>query len=383
MLKGRIDLLEQYMVKHQFKGYDPYDGLMSPLFKLPFLRSNHTFRFLSQQVIKRSPVNLRSLLLIHPGENPVTLGLSLQAYSMLIQTELSKQSYYENQINYLLNRLEFHSDKTFHGMCWGYDFDWAARHTSIPAYKPTVVATGIIVNALFQYYQINPNPRIKELILSSANFVLKDLNRTIDSDNDICLSYSPFDKQIVFNASLKGSRLLAQCYCLSPKPEYKEIAQKTMSFVMKNQREDGAWVYSKSKEGGWVDNYHTGYVLECAKEYSQLTGDSSFDEQINKGFTFYLNHFFWDFEIPKFYDKKLYPIDCTSAAQSIFTLIKFNQIEIANKVANWMMKEMQDQEGYFYFRKFKHHIERQSFMRWSNAWMFAALSTLLKNHEKK
>ncbi|MBX7181399.1 MAG: delta-aminolevulinic acid dehydratase [Bacteroidia bacterium] len=381
MLKGRIELLEKYMVRNQFKGHDPYDGLMSPLFKLPFLRSNHTLRFLSQQLIKRSPFNLRPFLLIPPGENPVTLGLSIQAYTMLIDADAARKNYYETQVEYLLGRLEFHSDKTYHGDCWGYDFDWAARHTSIPAYKPTVVATGIIVNALFLYYQHNPNPRVKKLILSSADFVLKDLYRTIDSENDICLSYSPFDKQIVFNASLKGSRLLAQCYYLTKDLKYLEIAKRTMSFVMKNQREDGAWVYSKSKEGGWVDNYHTGYVLDCAKEYSQLTGDIGFNQQIQTGFEYYLRHFFLDSGMPKFYDKETYPIDCTSAAQSILTLVKFNKIELADKVANWMMKEMQDQEGYFYFRKFKHHTERQSFMRWSNAWMFAALSTLLKTHE--
>ena len=369
------------MVRNQFKGHDPYDGLMSPLFKLPFLRSNHTLRFLSQQLIKRSPFNLRPFLLIPPGENPVTLGLSIQAYTMLIDADAARKNYYETQVEYLLGRLEFHSDKTYHGDCWGYDFDWAARHTSIPAYKPTVVATGIIVNALFLYYQHNPNPRVKKLILSSADFVLKDLYRTIDSENDICLSYSPFDKQIVFNASLKGSRLLAQCYYLTKDLKYLEIAKRTMSFVMKNQREDGAWVYSKSKEGGWVDNYHTGYVLDCAKEYSQLTGDIGFNQQIQTGFEYYLRHFFLDSGMPKFYDKETYPIDCTSAAQSILTLVKFNKIELADKVANWMMKEMQDQEGYFYFRKFKHHTERQSFMRWSNAWMFAALSTLLKTHE--
>jgi hypothetical protein len=41
-----------------------------------------------------------------------------------------------------------------------------------------------------------------------------------------------------------------------------------------------------------------------------------------------------------------------------------------------MICEMQDPKGFFYFRKFERHLEKTSFMRWSNAWMLAGLSAL-------
>ncbi|QQR94249.1 MAG: hypothetical protein IPJ93_10200 [Bacteroidota bacterium] len=40
---------------------------------------------------------------------------------------------------------------------------------------------------------------------------------------------------------------------------------------------------------------------------------------------------------------------------------------------------MQHQKGYFYFRKYKNYTEKTSFMRWSNAWMFAGLTAVLQS----
>ncbi len=42
-----------------------------------------------------------------------------------------------------------------------------------------------------------------------------------------------------------------------------------------------------------------------------------------------------------------------------------------------MINNMQDKQGYFYLRKFESHKEHQSFIRWSDAWMFAGLATLV------
>jgi hypothetical protein len=65
------------------------------------------------------------------------------------------------------------------------------------------------------------------------------------------------------------------------------------------------------------------------------------------------------------------------------TLTRFNNNELATNVANYMIKYMQDQkQGYFYFRKFKYYQIKTSYMRWSNAWMFAALTFLLYKQDE-
>ena len=101
-------------------------------------------------------------------------------------------------------------------------------------------------------------------------------------------------------------------------------------------------------------------------------------QSIEAGFGYYVKNLFESNRIPKFYSTRMYPIDCTAASQSLLTLSRFNKLEHAINVANYMINYMQDkQHGYFYFRKFKYYQIKTSYMRWSNAWMFAALAFLL------
>ncbi len=56
--------LQQYIELHHYTGYDPYDALKSPFFRWPILNKNKLIRFGAQQLVKRSPINLRPLLFV-------------------------------------------------------------------------------------------------------------------------------------------------------------------------------------------------------------------------------------------------------------------------------------------------------------------------------
>jgi hypothetical protein len=376
-IRNSVLKLQNYIEAEKYSGYDPYDALKSPVFSLPFFRTNKKIRFLSQQFLKRFPVNPRSFLQIRKGYNPVSLGLCVQAYSNCVELFPGQKENYEEKINVLILELEKLVPAGYSGACWGYDFDWESRYAKVPAYQPTVVATAFVTNALFKTYQHSGNRKALELCMSAVNFVLKDLNRTHDDNGNFCFSYSPFDHEVVFNATMKAARLLAQAYSNSKEERLKNEARKTVAYVMDHQRDNGAWIYSKSAAGGWIDNYHTAYILDCLDEYMQHADDPSFKKNLEKGFSFYRKNFFTENGIPKFYNKEIYPVDSTAAAQSLLTLSRFNETEEAIKVAEWMIRHMQSGTGYFYFRKFKMYTVKTSFMRWSNAWMFLGLTELL------
>lgn len=382
-LKNATLRLLNYIEQENYSGFDPYDGLKSPFFKLPFLKTNKLIRLYAQQAVKRSRLNLRPFLFIKKGYNPVTLGLCVQAYSYLLKVFPEREIEFKKKIDLLIGQLQKLQSKKFSGASWGYDFDWEARYAKIPGYEPTVVATGIITNALFECYCITGNETALSLCKSAVQFVLKDLKRTIDADGDFCFSYSPFDTQVVFNASMKGARLLSQVYSVTKENQLKTEAKKAVAFVMKHQQPSGSWIYSTSEVGGWVDNYHTGYVIDCLHEYILRCSDNSFDGNLLSGLDFYFNNFFEEGKVPKFYDKKIYPIDCTSAGQSLLTLSRFDKLKLAGSVSQWMSENMQDKRGFFYFRKYKTHTEKIPFMRWSNAWMFTGMSYLLYKMSRK
>jgi hypothetical protein len=368
--------LHNYIESENYAGFDPYDGLCSPIFKLPCLKSNKKIRFLSQQLIKRSPINLRKILAIRKGVNPVSLGLSIQSYAYLSTLDQTKN--YTSKIEFLLNSLEDLASKDFSGICWGYNFDWEARYASIKAFQPTIVATGIITNALFECWKITKNQRCKELILESSNVVLKDLNRTFEGET-FCFSYSPFDKQIVLNASMKASRLLAQTYFISKDETLIPLIENSVQFVLNQQKADGSFEYSNKRSK--IDNYHTAYVLDCLHEISTCLETDKYAINLKKGYAFYRNSFFTEDAFPKFYNDVVFPLDCTSAGQSLLTLVRFGDEIFAKEVAEITIKNMQSPKGSFYFRKYKNLTVKLSFMRWSNAWMFVGMAFLL--HKSK
>ena len=217
---------------------------------------------------------------------------------------------------------------------------------------------------------------------SAANFVVNDLKRTYNKDT-FCFSYSPFDNQQVFNASMKGVRLLTQAYCINGNKDYLRLAKQAISFVIYQQNENGSWGYSLAKGGSWSDNYHTGYVLDCLDEYQKLSGDKTWNENIRRGYNFYIKNFIENENKPKFFNDRIYPIDCTSAAQTILTTLRFGDNKIALNVAKYIIRKMQKKNGSFKFRKFRFYVIKTSFMRWSNAWMFSALSKLIYESTQK
>ncbi len=375
-LENAIAHLQSYIEQEAYRGYDPYDVLMSPLFKMPVLRSSKSVRFIAQQSFRRIPINVRSFLGIPKGYNPVTLGLCIQAYTYLAGVCTSRSQRYGKSIELLEDELVRLQSQGYHGICWGYDFDWEGRYARIPAFVPTVVATGIITHALFEHYVLSGSLRSLDICKSAVDFVRYDLRKTFSQDG-FCYSYSPVDNQQVFNASMKGARLLAQVYSVTrDKTLYQEAAQ-AVRFVLKHQQSNGVWPYAFGDARSWSDGYHTGYVLDCLHAYRQFTEDNSVDEALHRGFLYYMENFFDRGGIPKYYNTNTFPIDATCAAQAILTLTRFGELERAIAVCEWVMQQLFDKRGFVYYQKHRFYTHRTSYMRWSNAWMFCAWAYLL------
>lgn len=384
MIRTALLRLQNHIEQENYKGFDPYDALTSPLFRLPLLRSNHFIRFASQQLIKRSPINLRPILGIKKGENPVTLGLALQAYVSMKHSGLMNEDH--PITSQLIQRLDETRSGYFKEACWGYDFPWEARYASIPAHYPTIVATGIISNALFQSWQNTGDKKTAEIIISACKFAGNNLQKTKTASGHFFYSYSPLDHECVFNAGMKAVRLFAQGYQISNDSHWSKLAEQALDGILHHQNEDGSWPYSLRNTGHWIDNYHTAYILDCLDEYIKITGDTLPKASLEKGYSFYKEHFISEQGLPSLYHNKLYPVDCTGAAQTLLTLSRFNDIECAVKVAEWTIRHMQKDDGSFMYRLDRGSMKTKSYMRWSNAWMFAGLAALsdkLITQEKK
>jgi hypothetical protein len=374
-LRG-LSKLEDYVVRERFRGYDPYDTLMSPLFRLPVLRSSKILRFGAQQVVRRLGVNLRPLLRVSKGYNPVTLGFVLEASAYLAHVDPDRAAVYRARASQCLEELSRLRSPGYSGDCWGYDFDWEARFGRVPANSPTVVATGIISNSLFIAYRLLDLDHAFTLCARAAQFVLNDLVRAEEPDGTFCWGYFPSDRRRVLNATMKGARLCAQVYSVTGDTTCLEAARLTARYVAAHQRPDGSWPYAVADPRSWADNHHSAYVIDAFDEFDRRTGDASFRETTRRGWLYYRRHFFLDDRIPTLYPQKAYPVDATAGAQSLLTLCRFDDVATALRSAEWLVENMQCSDGHFAYQIRRHRRISTPYMRWSSAYMYAALARL-------
>ncbi|MFN4764637.1 delta-aminolevulinic acid dehydratase [Gillisia sp. Q332] len=384
--------LKFYCEAENFKGWDPYDGLNSKIFKATPLKNWDLARLAWIQGFKRSPINFRSILMVPKETNAKGIGLFLSGYCNLYKiaekgnTTFGTKENILEKINFLSNLLLDLQNKDYSGACWGYNFDWQARRLFLfPKNTPTVVATTFCASALFEAYEITKNEIYLQTALSSANFVMKDLNRTAHN-NGFLFSYCPLKgNNTVYNASLLGAKLLSLCYYYSGKDEYRNTAREAVLAACEGQNKDGSWVYGLLPVQSWIDSFHTGYNLDAIQVYQDKTGDASFQQKMVKGFEFYITNFFEADGTPKYYHNKTYPIDIHCPGQLLVTLKSLHRFEenreLAEKVLAWSVKNMQDRKGYFYYQVKKGISSKISYMRWSNAFMFYGMSCFLGNQE--
>ena len=385
--------LKSYCEAEHYKGWDPYDGLNSKVFQaLPYFMNRAFWRLCMIQAFKRNPINLRHLFLIPKDYNAKGIGLFLQGYCNLIKAvrkdprlskELGSEIDLKNKVNELAELLiSLQSKGDYHGTCWGYNFDWQARGgLFFPKNTPTVVATNFCATALMDAYELTGKRDYLELALSSADFVVKDLHRT-DYKDGFLFSYSKMPgNDTVFNASLLGSRLLSYCYKYTNNEEYRQLAEKSVKACCHGQREDGAWLYGMLPIQNWVDSFHTGYNLDALIAYEENTGCCGYHKYIDRGFNYYIENFFQPDGTPKYYDNQTYPIDIHCPGQLFVTLNRLHKFEehkdLAENVMVWTIQNMQDRKGYFYYQLKKGISSKISYMRWSNAFMFYAMSYFL------
>lgn len=384
--------LKTYCEKEQFKGWDPYDGLNSKFFKLTPFKYWDIARLVWIQGFKRSPINFRRLFLVPKQHNSKGIGLFLLGYCNLYRVvergnkEFGCLEDIKKEIIYLANLLLEMQNLNFSGACWGYNFDWQARRLFLfPKETPTVVATAFCVEALFSAFEITGKKIYEETALSSANFIINDLKRT-EHNSGFLFSYSPYNgNNTVYNASLLGAKTLSICYKYTKNIEYKTLASKAVQAACEGQNADGSWVYGMLPIQSWIDSFHTGYNLDAIAVYQDCTGDFSFKENLERGFDYYISNFFEANGTPKYFNNKTYPIDIHCPAQLFVTLSKLNQFKFhqkfATKVLNWSIKNMQSEKGYFYYQLKKIWSSKISYMRWSNAFMFNAMTFYFKEYQ--
>ena len=378
-IEAAILKLLAYCRANDWAGHDPYDALNSRAFSaLTFLNSRLP-RLVLTQALKRSPINIRRVMIVPKTQNPKAIALFLSAFVRLAGSRVADQ---QDLVESMVERLIALRSPGIPYWCWGYSFPWQTRTIVVPAGAPNLVCTAFVAGALLDAYEQGQDSRCLTMAVSAAEYMLNELYWA-DGSSVAGFSYPLPALQVqVHNANFLAAAVLCRVYKHTGEEKFLVPALKVARYSAAKQRADGSWEYGDGPSQRWIDNFHTGYNLCALQSISECAPTTEFDLCIRRGFEFYRSHFFREDGAVRYFHDRTYPIDIHCVAQSIITLLAFRYLDagnvaLARLIFQWAMKHMWDDRGFFYYRVLRFCTIRTSYMRWSQSWMFLALSTLL------
>lgn len=360
-------------------GYDPYDALNSRIFgMMPFLGSRLP-RLILTQTLKRSPLNLRRMLLVEKAQNPKAMALFLSAFVRLGGSSIVDA---EGLARLMIERLIALRSQGTDYWCWGYSFPWQMRKDIVPRWAPNLVCTTFVANALLDAYESSWDPQCLKMASSAAEYILTDLYW---KRGPVVAGFSyprPDLRAQVYNANFLAAALLCRVYRHTGEERLLGPALAAARYSAAMQFPDGSWTYGEMPSQHWIDNFHTGFNLCALQSIGRNAGTAEFEPCLRRGLDFYRAHFFCEDGAVRYFYNRTYPIDIHCVAQAMITLVELEDLDpgcmnLAQSVFQWAMAHMWDDRGFFYYRVLRYFTNRISYIRWSQAWMLLAMATLL------
>lgn len=371
-----LSAVQEWVERQGYRGYEPFDGLSSWL--QPLTCGSLLGDRLLQQLIRQSPINLRPLLGVKPKDSTKGRGYMASGYVLLYQA--TKQQEYLDKAIACLKWLDQQKVERFKHHSWSNHFSFASRSGRYTHDDPIIVWTALIGHAYIDAYEVTKEDWLLRVADSACNWIL-ELPREKTAQGE-CISYMAHVQSSIHNANMLGAGILARTAKHTGSQECQRVARQAMEYSCSRQRPDGSWWYAEAPEHQWIDNFHTGYNLDGLKHYADSTGDQDYRRSFEKGLVFYKANFFEPNGRPKYYHSRAYPIDIQCAAQAIDTLAFVSDedpesLELSRLVASWTIHNMQDRNGYFYYRQYPLMKAKTPMLHWGQATMFKALAHLV------
>ncbi|MES9858154.1 MAG: hypothetical protein ABW166_16360 [Sedimenticola sp.] len=380
MAANYIDLnagILQTVQAEEYAGYDPFDFLNSTVFANIKLAQSALMRLAWLQFGKRSPVNLRSIIGVAKQRNPK--GVALFILGMLEDFKRTGDSRFLCEATalaeWLLTQQSNKSDWKY--PCWGYHFDWQARAFYVPKGKPNIITTCYVALAIYRLGLQIDRTDLLDIALNSARFIC--LHLLTKQGGKTYFAYVPGEKALVHNANLWGAAWVAKAGVELSDDELVKNSIAAARETVKEQKDDGSWVYGTRSHHQFIDGFHTGYNLEALDILRRTLGTKEFDKSIGCGMDYYRVNFFLEDGTVKYFNNNLFPLDMHSFSQGILTLLKVgdtqSDIDLAKKIMHQAVERMYlPKEHRFIYQKHRWYTNKINYIRWTQAWSYYGLA---------
>jgi rhamnogalacturonyl hydrolase YesR len=380
-LEDSLSRVVRWVQRHDYKAYEPADGNSSVFFPLTGGRV-WPMRIL-QQVVLRSPLNIRPLLGVARHESAIGRGYMASGY--LTMCRRGAPAEIRQEAISCLAWLIANQSRDHEYAAWGDPYDYATRSGRRPFQAPILIWTALIGQTFLDAYEMLGDTQYLDVASSAGRWVAA--LPIEETQTGACLSYNAYRQDSIHNANAMGAALLARLGATIGNPAMISLARRAMEYTCVRQQPDGSWFYAEAPKYHWIDNFHTGYNLAALKTYRDASADRSFDDHLARGLDFFIAHFFETDGRPKYFHDRTYPVDIQCAAQAIETLVttggdRPDALPLALKIANWTIDHMQAADGHFVYRHLGWIKVNTPMLHWGQGTMVRALAMLIETLDK-
>lgn len=377
--------LDAWGSERGWRGTDPYEGLNASRRAVAPLKRSPLGRRLLIQTVKRSPLDLRRPLGIPQSASAASVAWTISAYARNGFLEKGEAKQRLRDCLALLRSLRLPG---YEESCWGYHFDVQSRVFFYPSTTPNTIATAFAGLALLDAYDAIGDPALLGEATEAGEFFLRHVPQTDDAPGAF-FGYLPGDRSPIHNSNLLVASLLARLVREGAGDgRFAEAAEAAVAYTATRQRPDGSWPYGERTGLEWVDNFHTGYVLDALRVCADAgVATEEAEAAWRRGITYYRRRLFLPDGTPRYYPDKTFPIDAQCVAQGIQTLAIAAPHEPATAAQAWAvldfaLRRMVRRDGLPIFQRRRFWANRTVHIRWVAAPMLLALSHLLQADSK-
>jgi hypothetical protein len=184
---------------------------------------------------------------------------------------------------------------------WGYPFDWVTVDGTLKQGTALITSTPYVYEAFSQVYTLDRDPRWLEIMESIARHAYSAYRQLSISPGVESTGYTPApdDTCLVVNASAYRAFLLAKAGAELSEPKYLEAAERNIRFVAGAQNEDGSWPYAADGRRGFVDHFHTCFVMKSLTKAMQYVASAEAEHAIERGVRYYQSRLFDESGLPR------------------------------------------------------------------------------------
>jgi hypothetical protein len=272
--------------------------------------------------------------------------------------------------------------------CWGYPYDWVTMRGTIKEGTPLITTVPYVYEAFKYVYEIDGDPRWRQVMRSIAEHALLDYKDFETSAGASTCSYTPYPKDSVgvVNANAYRAFLLISAAHDFSEEKYAAVGERNLNFVIEAQNADGSWYYANDGKRHFTDHFHTCFVLKALAKIEARTGDPKCTKAIERGVGYYTRELFDERRLPKpfsraprltVYRRELYDYaECMNLA--VLLRGRFPELDrILRLVLQEVLKVWQRPDGSFRTRQLPLGWDNVPMHRWGQSQMFRSLCFLL------